>query len=44
MKNREHKEILTHHPQINARYNLGNPICEKTHLEGEVALLSFLQM
>jgi hypothetical protein len=23
-------------------YDLGNPICEKTHLEGEVSLLSFL--
>ena len=40
----ENKNEYTHHPQINTRYNLGNPIQDKTQLEGEVALLSFLQM
>jgi hypothetical protein len=34
----------THHPQINTIYDLGNPIREKTQLEGEVALPFFLQM
>jgi hypothetical protein len=32
----------SHHPQINIIYDLGNPIREKTQLEGEVSLLSFL--
>jgi hypothetical protein len=37
---------ITHHPhKMNTRYILGNPIWEKTQLEGEAyALLSFLQL
>jgi hypothetical protein len=42
MQKIENSKIQSHHPQINTRYDLGNPIREKTQLEGEVALLSFL--
>jgi hypothetical protein len=38
----ENNKIQSHHPQINKICDLGNPIREKTHLEGKVALLSFL--
>jgi hypothetical protein len=38
----ENSETQSHHPQINTIYDLENPIWEKTHPEGEVALLSFL--
>ena len=42
MRKIENSKIKSHHPQINTRYDLGNPIREKTQLEGEVALLFFL--
>jgi hypothetical protein len=42
MKKIENSKIQSHHPQINTRYDLGNPIQEKTQLEGEASLLSFL--
>ena len=42
MQKIENNKTPSHHPQINTRYDLGNPIREKTQLEGEVALLSFL--
>jgi hypothetical protein len=42
MQKIENNKIQSHHPQINTRYDLGNPIQEKTQLEGEAALLSFL--
>jgi hypothetical protein len=42
MQKIENSKIQSHHPQINTRYDMGNPIREKTQLEGEVALLSFL--
>jgi hypothetical protein len=35
-------KIQSQHPKINIRYDLGNPIREKTQLEGESSLLSFL--
>jgi hypothetical protein len=38
----ENNKIQSNHPQINTRYDLGNPILEKTQLEGEASLLSFL--
>jgi hypothetical protein len=38
----ENSKIKSHHQKINTIYDLVNPIMEKTHLEGEVALLSFL--
>jgi hypothetical protein len=38
----ENGKIQSRHPQINAIYDLENPIWEKTQLEGEVAMLSFL--
>jgi hypothetical protein len=38
----ENSEIQSHHPQISTRYDLRNPIWDKTQLENEVALLSFL--
>jgi hypothetical protein len=38
----ENSKIQSHHPKINTRYDLRNPIWEKTHLEGEASLLSFL--
>jgi hypothetical protein len=38
----ENNKIQSHHPQINTRYDLENPIWEKTQLEGEVDVLSFL--
>jgi hypothetical protein len=42
MRKIENSKIQSHHPQINTRYDLGNPIREKSQLESEVALLSFL--
>jgi hypothetical protein len=42
MEKIENNKMQSHHAQINTRYDLGNPIREKTQLEGEVALLSFL--
>jgi len=42
MREIDNSKIHSHHPQINTRYDMGNPIREKTQLEGEVALLSFL--
>jgi hypothetical protein len=42
MQKIEKNKIQSNHPQINTRYDLGNPIWEKTQLEGEVALLFFL--
>jgi hypothetical protein len=42
MRKIENRKIQSHHPQINTIYDLRNPIWEKTYLEGEAALLSFL--
>jgi hypothetical protein len=42
MQKIKNSKIQPHHPQINTRYDLGNSIREKTQLEGEVSLLSFL--
>jgi len=38
----ENRKIQSHHPQIKTRYDLGNLIPEKTQIEGETPLLSFL--
>jgi hypothetical protein len=38
----KNNKIQSYHPQINTRYDLRNPIQEKTQLEGEVALRSFI--
>jgi hypothetical protein len=38
----KNNKMQSHHPQINTKYDLGNPIWEKIQLEGEVALLYFL--
>jgi hypothetical protein len=37
----ENSKIQSHHPQINTRYDLGNPIREKTQLEGEAVCSLF---
>ena len=42
MQKIENSKIQSYHPQRNTIYDLGNPICEKTHLEGEATLLSFI--
>jgi hypothetical protein len=42
MRKIEKHKIKSHYTQINTIYDLENPIQEKTQLEGEVALLSFL--
>jgi hypothetical protein len=45
MKMKEYEKIYTPSTQMNTRCILGNPIWEKTQLEGEAyALLSFLQL
>jgi hypothetical protein len=38
----ENNKTQSHHPQKNTIYDLENPIWEKTQLEGEVSLLSFI--
>jgi hypothetical protein len=44
-KNERMRKIYTPSTQLNTRCILGNPIWEKTQLEGEAyALLSFLQL
>ena len=42
MRKIENDKIQSHHPQINTRYDLGNPIWEKTQPEVEDFILSFL--
>ena len=42
MKNREHKSTITHHPQDNTNIFSGKTLREKTQLEGEATMLSFL--
>jgi hypothetical protein len=45
MKIKEQTNKITPSTQINIRFTLGNPIWEKTQLEGDgYALLSFLQL
>jgi hypothetical protein len=42
VENREHGNTIAHHPKNNTKICSGKPLQEKTLLEGEVVLFSFL--
>jgi len=39
----ENNKKIAHHPQNNTNILYGKPLWEKSHLQGEVTLLSFLR-